>query len=126
MSQMEKYAKGNNFPYGFYCFYGNDIADMEDDWLYFKSMLPLHLRDLQSCIENECDKLEFAGSVIFDEYPDKVTILGIVKTVIGNCGTTEDAAYPDELVTSMLLNELVYRRFRYRHHQMRNNYLRQA
>ncbi|MBE5947965.1 MAG: hypothetical protein E7261_02930 [Lachnospiraceae bacterium] len=38
---------------------------------YFKEFYPQNMRQLQDIIEDECDQLEYQGSRMFDEYPDR-------------------------------------------------------
>lgn len=41
------------------------------DMEYFKEFYPQNMRQLQEIIEDECDRLEYQGSRMFDEYPDR-------------------------------------------------------
>ena len=36
-----------------------------------KEMYPLEIRKVQELVEEECDKMEYEGSLMFDEYPDR-------------------------------------------------------
>ena len=62
--------------------YGYDnCEDADKDWDYMKQMYPIIARKLLVDIEDECDKLEYDGSCMFDEYPDKVYLGRIVDKI---------------------------------------------
>lgn len=62
--------------------YGYDNSDdLDEDLIYMKSIYPQVIQIIQSEVEEECDKLEYDGSCMFDECPDK-NHLGAVVNVI--------------------------------------------
>ena len=117
MSYDRKYNRGNQFPFGFYCYDTEEVTRMEEDWKYFRSLLPKELEPLQLCIIEEFDKLEYKGSAIFDEYPDREVLNQISRTVIERCSDSLDGPIPTSLILSLLMYEILYRRFRFRHHE---------
>lgn len=56
-----------------------------------KSMYPEMAKHILSVVEEECDKLEYDGSIMFDEFPDRVSLkrmcLGIYERVKKEMGT---------------------------------------
>ncbi len=42
------------------------------DFEYMKSMYPETAKRLLPYVENECDRMAYEGSVVFDEYPDQL------------------------------------------------------
>ena len=70
------YVQGNAVT-GMY--YGQWGMAEDRDIEYVKEMYPLTFMTIQEMVEKECDYQEFAGSMMFDEYPDKMGILRIVK-----------------------------------------------
>ena len=42
------------------------------DFEYFKSMYPDRVKALQLVVEEVCDEMEYEGSPIYDEYPDRI------------------------------------------------------
>lgn len=44
------------------------------DFEYMKSMYPETARRLLPYVEEECDRMSYEGSVIYDEYPDQLHI----------------------------------------------------
>lgn len=62
--------------------YGYDNSeDLDNDMDYLKSMYPSKAKSIQKEVEEECDKLEYDGSCMFDAYPDKVHLSMIVNTI---------------------------------------------
>lgn len=59
----------------------NSLA-YQKDFEYMKQLLPSTLKRIQVEIEEECDKLEYSGSVMFDEYPDKNYIGMLVDSIL--------------------------------------------
>lgn len=49
---------------------------------YMKQMLPSTLQIIQKAVDDECDQLEYSGSVMFDEYPDKTYLQMIVDKIM--------------------------------------------
>lgn len=47
-------------------------AEYERDMDRLKSMYPSEVRFIQELVEEECDKMEYEGSMMFDEYPDRM------------------------------------------------------
>lgn len=97
-SLMEEYGDGGYDPYfmpiganfedsyyrddmqNFFCPNPRNIEEdkFDDDIDYMKSMYPRAARKALRYIEAECDKLEYMGSCMFDEYPDYTNINRIV------------------------------------------------
>ena len=42
------------------------------DFEYFRSMYPGRVKELQLIVAGECDKMDYEGSPIYDEYPDRL------------------------------------------------------
>ena len=51
-----------------------NYAGLEQDWDMerLKNLYPNVAKEVQTVVEDECDKLEYDGSVMFDEYPDQL------------------------------------------------------
>lgn len=62
---------------------GREISENElmSNYISYKEMYPLKMKHLCLIVEREIDRYEYYGSFIYDEYPDKVTIYGIVERV---------------------------------------------
>lgn len=59
----------------------DNLEDSEKDWGYFRQMYPNTAQRIFREIDEECDKLEYDGSYMFDEYPDKVYLGRIVNQI---------------------------------------------
>ena len=113
------YVQGNAVT-GMY--YGQWGMAEDRDLEYVKEMYPLTFMTIQEMVEKECDYQEFAGSMMFDEYPDKMGILRIVNRIFENikkeeasCNGKECIKYPDDqwlkdIIMVLLLNEIYRRR----------------
>ena len=53
------------------------IRDME----YFQGMYPRRIREIQKYVVQQCDVMDYAGSPIYDEYPDSLMIDQICHTI---------------------------------------------
>ena len=49
----------------------DDERQNQRDYEYMKSVYPGTAKRLMPYIEEECDRLEYMGSVMYDEYPDR-------------------------------------------------------
>jgi hypothetical protein len=112
--------------------YGYDnSADLDRDVEYMKQLYPSVAKRIQSEIDNECDQLEYDGSVMFDEYPDKVTLDRIIDRIYDRVRQNEEEPEVEmnsffgrprgrrenllrDVVTLLLLNEIFNRRRRFR------------
>ncbi|MGB8454838.1 MAG: hypothetical protein WCD89_21230 [Anaerocolumna sp.] len=85
--------------------YGYDnCEDADKDWDYMKQMYPVIAKKLLGEIEDECDKLEYDGSCMFDEYPDKVYLGRIVDRVYNKYSYMEDDMVNSESINQTKLN----------------------
>lgn len=48
--------------------------EYERDRERLKEMYPREAKRIQKVVEEECDKMEYDGSLMFDEYPDRVMV----------------------------------------------------
>lgn len=99
------------------------LWEMETDNTYLKYLYPKITRQISEFVEDECDKMEYEGSLMFDLFPDK-TALQIMAV-----GITEEfrKKYPDaysgenkllrDMIEVVLFHEIMYRRNRYRNHK---------
>ena len=44
------------------------------DFEYMKSMYPMAVKKILPYVEEECDRMSYEGSMIYDEYPDQLQI----------------------------------------------------
>ncbi|MGN1206442.1 MAG: hypothetical protein ACI4SQ_05585 [Eubacterium sp.] len=91
------------------------LMELEDDIQYMKQLYPGMCKQILRNIEECCDHLEYEGSILFDSYPDKVTLERMAKEILD--ATKEDTASSENmlpLTTILLYQEILYRRARYR------------
>ena len=55
--------------------------EYERDMQKMKDLYPKEVRAVQALVEEECDKMEYDGSLMFDEYPDKLMLRQIVNRI---------------------------------------------
>lgn len=111
--ESKKYLKGNmmTFPLEL-TETGKEEMILDNKYLY-----PPEIKDIQMEIEEVCDRMEYDGSIMFDECPDKITVERIVKKMCsknnyGNCCAEGDRKWFTALIQVMLCNEMGYRRNR--------------
>jgi hypothetical protein len=128
----------NTNPYGapmgipLYPLYGYDnSSDLDRDAEYMKQLYPNLAKAIQSAVDNECDQMEYDGSLMFDEYPDKVSLDRIIDRIYEQFRDTDEEPraeiqslyfYPPvrsgnhlrDIVSLLLLSEIFNRRRRYR------------
>lgn len=63
-----------------------------EDLEYLQQMYPTYARRYQSGISSVVDKMDYEGSFIYDQYPDKLTLQRMVESVMVIIRTNEDKA----------------------------------
>lgn len=53
--------------------YGEEKRDRRDVD-YMKSIYPMSAKKILPYVEEECDRMEYEGSMIYDEYPDRLLL----------------------------------------------------
>lgn len=89
-----------------------DDTLMEQDYDRLRALAPLSLRPVYDEIEDVCDRLEYEGSFLYDESPDKTTLLSLADRIHQNLEKQETSCEKD-LIQTLLLDEILYRRCRY-------------
>lgn len=51
------------------------------DFEYFRSMYPARVKEIQILVAKECDGMDYEGSPIFDEYPDRLMLEQLSRRV---------------------------------------------
>lgn len=71
------------------------LSDTVRDFEYFSMLCPGRLKRIQSEVEKACDRLDYRGSLIYDEYPDRVAMeqisRGIARQVSERLSEPEDS-----------------------------------
>jgi len=61
--------------------YGQQNEDVLRDLEYFRQMYPAEVRRHQIRIAEILDKMDYEGSVIYDEYPDRYTLERLAENI---------------------------------------------
>ena len=97
------------------------------DYDYMKSAYPDTAKRIMPYVEEECDRLEYSGSMIFDEYPDQLQLRMLCRRIyrkvldkeyaIGERDGIENKCWLFELVQVMTYHEILRRRSEYRRYR---------
>ncbi|MDO4556630.1 MAG: hypothetical protein Q4B70_16060 [Lachnospiraceae bacterium] len=89
-----------------------DESLIDRDYSYMKKISPSIVSQISDWIEEECDRIEYDGSFLYDQYPDKTTLLKMTERIAKNL-PKEISISPLELIQALLCDEILYRRCRY-------------
>lgn len=81
---------------------------------YLKSMYPLSILPIYRLVVNASDMMEYEGSLMFDEFPDKERLLRLVDDIVAKIPEEANQGYAKELAMVLTLNEIYHRRVRKR------------
>lgn len=85
----------------------------EKEFQLMKSYYPETARILQERVEEECDRMDYPGSPIYDEYPDRMTLERLSSKIASQAEEGDvSAASLDELAKILLFHEIYRRRCR--------------
>lgn len=96
-------------------------AEYERDSRKLQEMYPKDARRVQDAVEDICDRMEYEGSMMFDEYPDRYSMKALCRNIyrkltdqeeIKGMACEKDNLY--QLIEVMLIHEIFKRRCRYR------------
>ena len=110
---------------------GNYLKDMEyeKDVDRMRELYPNEVKKIQKYVDEECDRMEYEGSLMFDEYPDKTMLSLVSKRIMDKiaqdsekdevetsecCGGSRRGGGLSDLVEVLLYNEMYRRRCRHR------------
>lgn len=82
------------------------------DFEYMKSMYPATAKRVLPHVEEECDRMEYDCSMMYDEYPDKLQLHLMSRRIYEKAAPEEENAgeWLMELIQVMLYQELYKRR----------------
>lgn len=89
-----------------------DDTLMEKDYDYMHRIMPAAAFPLLELLEDVCDRLEYEGSFLYDECPDKTTLLKLTDHIFEKLSTGEKPDFKD-FIHALLCDEILYRRLRY-------------
>lgn len=82
-----------------------DINEAERDLQYLKEMYPGQVRMISDMVEEECDKLEYAGSPMLVEYPDREFVRKIAREIYDKLDVSEDVELPQNIQSMQDIQE---------------------
>lgn len=117
----------------FYMAYPMPLFYQEEDTVmrdleYLQEMYPAEAKKYRKVIVDVLDRLDYEGSMIYDEYPDRWQIYRLTQIIVDRIkesasaemgGNTEGSAGVEELVQVLLCGEIYRRR-----HSNRNGVLK--
>lgn len=65
-------------------------AEYERDMERMKQLYPREVQGIREHVEEECDKMEYEGSMMFDEYPDKLMLKQMVERIYQRTAQPEE------------------------------------
>lgn len=96
----------------------------ERDIEYMKSLYPDMAKRLLPYVEEECDRMEYQNSMMYDEYPDKLQLRMMCRRVHDNVKKNEWMLNEDGEAEGLrdLLEVLVYEELMHRRRDSRRRY----
>ena len=89
--------------------------EYEKDMERMKELYPKEVTRILEAVDEECDKMEYEGSLMFDEYPDRFMTERIVEHIYEEISSGEkDKELICSLIGVILSNEMYRRRCRHR------------
>lgn len=97
-------------------FMDGDERQARRDLEYMKSLYPETAKRLAPYVEEECDRLMYEGSMIYDEYPDPLQLRLACRRVFERASEGEEkpGAWMRDLIQVMTYQEILRRRSEHR------------
>ena len=111
----EDKVRGWNGPLPFYMTYpdyrgAENEARLLRDLEYLQQMYPGDVRRCQRRIAEILDRTDYEGSMIYDEYPDKYSLLALAGSMRKVLEIEEEKAPEESMIQVLLFNEVYKRR----------------
>ena len=94
----------------------NDDRNARRDYDYMKSIYPDTAKRVLPYMEEECDRMEYDGSMMYDEYPDRLQLRLMCRRIYDKAEQEEEnpGAWLMDLIEVMTYQELCRRRVEHR------------
>ena len=94
----------------------DDDRNARRDYDYMKSIYPDAAKRVLPYIEEECDRMEYDGSMMYDEYPDRLQLRLMCRRIYDTAETEENdpGTWLMDLIEVMTYQELCRRRAEHR------------
>lgn len=110
--------------YPFYSGYANPLLfkgekEMEEEFSLMKSYYPDIAKRIQEKVEEECDLMDYEGSRLYDEYPDRYMLYHLSQKIVDQMSDQSGVeamadGFLEDLVEVLLFHEISRRRCRRR------------
>lgn len=99
--------------------FNDDGRMIRRDYDYMKSVYPDTAKRLLPLIEEECDRMEYDGSMMFDEYPDRLQLRLMCKRIYAKAEKEEEnpGTWLMDFIQVMAFQELCQRRCEHRYYR---------
>lgn len=88
-----------------------DEMQNERDMRKIKEWYPEMAKDIAEIVEEECDKMEYDGSMMYDEYPDKVMLERLKKEIYEKVQDRYPVEEQDDRDQAMVMQQEARRRY---------------
>jgi hypothetical protein len=92
--------------------YFEEQEGKDKDLEYMKSLYPYAAKRIQRLIDEELQLRDYKTSSIYDEYPDRLMLRMLVRSIYDKAKDIENIEYLSDLVEVLLYEELIRRRAR--------------
>lgn len=77
--------------------------DDERDLMKLQSMFPKNAQLVQPLVEDACDRMEYDGSLMFDEYPDKLQMERMIENIYQQLqnSSVDEQMFSEEEISAM-------------------------
>ena len=111
----ENEARGWKGPLPFYMTYPGYLGpgkerELIQDLEYLQQMYPGDVKRYQKRIVDILDTADYEGSMIYDEYPDRYSLLAMVRSICSILEKEEEQAPAEDMIQVLLFNEVYKRR----------------
>ena len=90
--------------------FGQQENTVMRDLEYMQQMYPKEAKHYQKLIAGILDKMDYEGSMIYDEYPDKCSLRALAGSMFKIFENEEENPPSEEMIQILLLNEIYKRR----------------
>lgn len=89
----------------------NEYEQVKQDFSYLQTVCPAKLREFQKRIEEMLNSLDFEGSMIYDQYPDKFSLSYLAKMITkGLLEGQEELPRLEDVIQVLVCDEIFKRR----------------
>lgn len=112
---MERVMDLTNHPVPFYMTYPLPLYFEEErkrarEAEYLKSMYPADARKIQKIVENAMQILDYEGSMIYDEYPDKIMLRRLMGIIYDQIKDDDSLKDKKDIVDILVIEDVMKRR----------------